>query len=676
MHPALVRVGLIAVACATLQARELARSAAVAPQPAVVTGPWTSHGPVNLAGITFSLLFDPADSNVLWSGTEEGMWKSSDGGGQWSVVPSLDGIGVFALARDPRDGNKMYAGTAASGIFRSYDRGATWQKLAAAAEYGAIDSIAISARDGSLLIGARRGILRSTDSGLTVQTVRSVTSLRTSLLIDPLDANRAIASVTRGNAASGSLFLYSNDSGVTWQQATGIDTDADVVVSAYAPSQSTLVYAITNRARLGSTIWRSDDGGRTFIRVAAALQIASSGRSRVELWVSPVDPRHLIIGAVSEWVSRDGGATFVPLTPQRSSMAVPFPHDDNNGIASDPAYDAVTNRRLFVWTDGGVFRTDDLGASPPTWVPLHRNHQSTQYYMIDVSARGKIIGGMQDTGISIQQPGAVEAEHPFDADVASIAFDALDDARFYVGIGGKLYLSDRQTLIADVSQGASFGFGTPTPCVIDTNMPSRIFVAAGSIARIDNGRVSTIRPPDGIAIVAIAVQRGDSNVVWAMNGSGTIFRTRNALSEAPSWETMQSRVLAGPTMLLIDAADPNTVYAASHGGILKTTDGGRTWIPDRGMRDQPPTALPPFVNDLAQHPVNRSVLYAGTDSGLYVSTDSAATWAMAPGGVPSIASVRSLRFQPGTTRLYVGTYGRGIWSTETVAASRRRTVRH
>lgn len=643
---------------------------------------WVSHGPQNLAGVTYALLFDP-DPNVLWSASAEALWRSSDRGATWRVVPELDGFFVSSLARDANP-NILYAGTGlfddtARGIFRSVDRGATWSLLASSAGRGAIGTIATDpAHAGTLLIATTRGIFRSVDASenWTNTLPGSADIINPQVAYDPVDPSRAIATITRVGA--GASFYYSNDGGATWSEAAGISgADASAATSAYAPSQPSRVYAVTvNAGTAAGKVWRSDDGGHTFARVADVSGIAAGG-VLAHLWVSPVDPAHILFSGVFVYASRNGGTTLQEITLQRPTPFIAYPHLDVHGIASDPGYNGSTNRRLYAWTDGGVFRTDAYDVPAPVWTPLLRAHQSTQFYAVDVNAAGAIVGGMQDTGAESQPPGATDGAHLLDGDITMVAFDPLSTSRYYLGSFGALYRSDDlYTPVADPGAGAPRYFEIPT--ALDPNDPARLFVASGTVLRVEwvggTARTTTIRAADGVTIAAIAVQRGNSNVVWIVNHSGIVYRTDNALAAAPVWTEVHREPTYYPTRILIDRDDPSTVYVSSLSpGLIKTTNGGASWSAANGIA--PATIR--NVYDIERHPSDRLRLYAGTEAGLYASGDGGRTWAIAKFGAPSMTAVRDVKFRPGTSTLFVSTYGRGIWSYDTsIPAGKRRSARH
>jgi photosystem II stability/assembly factor-like uncharacterized protein len=626
---------------------------------------WDFRGPQNLSGVTYTLLLDPENANVYFAGSAEALWKSTDAGASWRAVPALDGLQVMTLVRDPRNHDVIYAATGfegigSDGIYKSEDRGVTWRRLPGSPVSPTIRSLAISPDDSRIMLaGTSSGVFRSVDGG--EQWTRVVaTGVNSTVAFSPSDGSHAVAGTRdEGEFSGAGHVLYSTDGGMTFHDSTGAGADTYSVFVTYAPSIPGRVYAAAGDSSLRGSVSRSDDDGKTFKDVAAADAV-SGYHIRNTLLATP-NADYLIYGGVDSVYAANGEP--LKKTPRTSSGRVSWPHFDFLSIVADPQFDGTSNRRIFACTDGGIFVSDDF--TKGGWRPLWHGAASTQYYSIDVSARGTIAGGMQDNGISIMD-GSQDVDHQRDADTTNVIFDPTNDQNCFAAEFGRIFPCDGNPNAPIASAGASFG----TPMAIPPSDPTRLFAASASVVRIDDIRgthkVTTIRSSDGKHYGALAVHPANADVVWIANDAGTLYRTVNATAASPQWTTMFTSTpalsAALASTIVIDRHDPHMMYAGGGSGILKSTDEGATW--------QATTFPPIAVRKIVEHPATHGWLYAATASGLFVSSDSGANWSKAPGATAPIGlDIRDLVFQPATTTLYLATFGRGIWSANVPAAS-------
>ncbi|HSP15878.1 MAG TPA: hypothetical protein VLV78_14115 [Thermoanaerobaculia bacterium] len=633
---------------------------------------WTFRGPQNLSGITYCLLTDPANPSLYFSGSAEGLWRSDDAGANWYAVSDLDGLQVMSLARDSHQHDVIYAATGfegkgAGGVYKSSDGGLNWRKLSLPVS-PTTRSVAVSPDDSKIVIaGTSSGVFRSTDAGENWTPVIAA-GVNAMVVFGPNDGSRVIAGFRDEGANGGPAHvMVSSDGGATFREASGIaDPSAYSVVVAVAPSMPQRVYAASVGLSVTETLWRSDDGGQSFRKMTGFPNIMGY-HIRNSLFVLPTNPDTVIFAGIKASISTTGGSGFVDLSTTRTASGE-WPHTDYLFVVGDPA----SAKRLFACTDGGVFATDDFLTG--IWRPLARGHSSTQYYSIDVSARGRMVGGMQDTGVSITEPGTLDTKHLHDADTTAVIFDPKDDSRcFYVEFG-RIRSCDGRDL-GDVSLRSS-RWGNPV--AVSPADPTRVFVASLNVVRLDqiqdlnNITSTTIRQSDGQHFWAMGADPLNANILWIGSDEGAIYQTTGATSSMPAWATVFTSTpelsAALPTTIYFDRHDSRRVYVAADRGILETSDGGATWRSIFG---------PARVERIVEHPLKHGWLYAGTQVGLFISDDEGEHWSAASGPVvPARVDIRDLVFQPGTTTLYAATYGRGVWSLDIpVSTARRRAVR-
>jgi photosystem II stability/assembly factor-like uncharacterized protein len=219
------------------------------------------------------------------------------------------------------------------------------------------------------------------------------------------------------------------------------------------------------------------------------------------------------------------------------------------------------------------------------------------------------------------------------------------------------------TAWSPASQGISDRGLFYPPLEADPNNGASIWTGGGSVWRsLDHGRTwAKVSPLLPAAVSAIAVAASDPNVVYVGTANGYVYRTTDALATSPTWtDTDPAIALPGGTIssIAIDPADPNTVlvsYALFDGmQIWKTTAGVTGWRNlDATLPDVP-------VNAIAINPRNTSMVYAGTDMGVFESLDSGETWRVANENLASTI-VSRLVFRGDSSELYVFTHGRGAY---------------
>lgn len=251
---------------------------------------WVERGPGNVGGRTRALLIDPDDPlNTWWAGSVSGgLWKTIDRGQTWQpITDDLPNLAVSSVAMAESDPNVIYVGTgegvgyfssvAGDGVFKSADRGNTWSHLSATAsttDFRFVNRLAVDpAHPDVVLAATSEGIFRTVDGGVTWNAVYRSTSEREpvqDLRAQPGNFNRQIASV------AGRGILYSSDAGVTWAFAS-VDWASEFyrIELAYSPSSPDRAYAAVHAwttvggFRFLSDLYLSEDGGLNWRRTVS-----------------------------------------------------------------------------------------------------------------------------------------------------------------------------------------------------------------------------------------------------------------------------------------------------------------------------------------------------------------------------------------------------------------------
>ncbi len=410
--------------------------------------------------------------------------------------------------------------------------------------------------------------------------------------------------------------MRSQDGGDHWTSVSTVLATA-IAVSAGRP---TTIYAVVDEA-----ILKSEDGAVTWRSVSSGLPTGTLVES---VAVQPDSELTVYAGTVGSGVFRsaDGGATWAA-----ASAGLPNTSSDHVG---DLTFDFHTPPRLLavVWDtstyETGLYRSTDGGAS---WVAiLPPSGFSSLFLGPGDPALIYLLG--YNTVFKSTDDGAtwtaVAVELPINVEIAALALDPNDTGVIYAGITG----------------------------------------GAGVLKSVDAGMTWTAsdRGLSNTSVWALALDPGPNATLYAPgNWNGLLSSTDHGVS----WTSLGNIGTDGPTTILVDPSDPNTLYAGSFNGPLKSYDGGRSWVRINHGFD----SLVKGVGPLAIDPSSPLTLYAGSGrldySGtlignpLYKTTNGGAAWealsSLAPGAAFSVSALAVDPQRPAT----VYASGPGLWRT-------------
>jgi hypothetical protein len=448
------------------------------------------------------------------------------------------------------------------------------------------------------------------------------------------------------------------------------------------------------------------------------------------LWAGdPTRPDLVVVGGIDLWKSEDGGQTLVRISNDGTvnngygadwrqtrkadgTLTPTSPHADQHAIVAHPQFDGKTNRMVFVGNDGGVFMTADIytaGMTPtPTgpkdvrahtdgWVMLNGGYCATQFYSIAGSAKtGRLMGGAQDNGTFeyVPRPNGQGGDW-FRLDSGDGGFAALSpDGQFYYGESqymdifrtGKKFV--RMDGLGAARAKANDAPLFVAPLVLDPNDPKRLFAGGSQLWRTNDATadVDPKKPGSGPqwssikeavsaagGISAIAVAKGNPDLIWVGHEKGHVFRTTRGTAPRPQdWQPVgQAGANRLPlrycTRIVIDPANSQRVYV-TYGGyfednVWRTDDGGTTWH-NLSASLKKEAKVPVFT--LAIHPQKSDFLYIGTEMGVWASEDGGRTWSVGNEG-PANCRVDELTWLNQT--LVAATHARGAFATDLTLAA-------
>lgn len=649
---------------------------------------WVWLGPGNIGGRVRAILIDPDDPTIMLAGSVSGgIWRSDDSGASWAPVDDfMANLAVVTLARDPNDADVVYAGTGegfynidsirGAGIFKSVDRGVTWNQLPATAnsDFDYVLRVATHPSNSNVLLAATRsGLWRSGDAGVSFNLVDSNTDVR-DVDFDPTDGAKVVA--TGGTPWGGGFGMYSLDHGMTWNSATGLPADGRVEVS-YAPSDSSIVYASAD-ANSGE-IFKSTDGGQSYTRVNTGNDyLGGQGWYDNVIWVDPTDSDVVVVGGIDLWRSTNGGSSLTRMSTW--SSAPNSAHADHHAIVAHPDFDGVSNKTVFFGNDGGIYRATDVYTVQGTsgWTELNNNLGITQFYGAAGNASsGVIVGGTQDNGTLRYTGGTETWDEMRGGDGGFCAADPTDPDYFY---GEYVYLQIHRSTnggasatyidggIDDAGSGSTANF--IAPFILDPNDENTMLAGGVSLWRSTNVKASSpswsaIKPAAG-KISAIAVAPGDSDEIWVGHNDGQVYHTANGTVTTPTWQRFDETSPHLPdrycTRITVDPNDAQTVFACFGGfsadNVWASANGGSSWTDITGSG---PTGLPTApVRSLVVDPNDSSHLFVGTEIGVFESRNVGASWQQ---NGPANVSVDELFWLDSGT-LVAATHGRGLYRVE------------
>ncbi len=624
----------------------------------------------------------PSDHNVIYVGGGEktvrgnvssgyGIWKTEDAGKTWKKAGLPQSRHVPRIAIDPNNPDVVYAAvlgniykpTPDRGVYKSADGGKSWKKtLFANEQAGAVD-----------------------------------------LIIDPSNPRNIYATTWRvqrtpyslSSGGEGSAMWKSTDYGETWKEISKNEGFAKgtlgIMGVTVSPVDSDRVYAIVENKEQGG-VYRSDDGGLTWRRTNSDRSLRQRAWYYTRIYADTEDIDKIYVVNVSYHKSTDGGRSF------SSARA---PHGDHHDLWIAPE----DPNRMIMGDDGGAQITYDGGE---TWSTYH-NQPTSQFYRVttDDSFPYRIYVAQQDngtiriphrtTGYSISE---TDWEGTAGGESAHIAVDPKDNDIVYGGsYGGFLtrynHKTNQQRAInvwpdnpmGHGAEGMKYRFQWNFPIFFSKHEPEKLYAFSNQVhVTRDEGQSWETISPDltrndptklgssggpitqdntGVeyycTIFAAAESPLKKGELWIGSDDGLIHLSKDG---GKNWSDITPKKL--PEWSQINSIEPSrydaaTCYVAATRYKLgdftpylyKTTDYGKTW---KLITDGIPAEF--FSRVVREDDKDPNILYAGTETGLFISTDKGENWKPFQLNLP-IVPVTDLAVK--NNNLIVATQGRSLW---------------
>lgn len=652
---------------------------------------WTNISDGFFGGSIGSVTVAESDPNVIFVGGGEctvrgnvsfgdGIWKSTDAGDHWKHMGLESSRHIPRIRIHPNDPNivlaavlgDLYKDSEERGIYRTEDGGENWEK--------------------TLFVNDSTGFI--------------------DLVMDPNNPRIVFASswtvrrtpYSLSSGGNGSGIWKSTDGGITWENISkneglpeGIWGISGICVS---PKNSKRLWAIIENENGG--VFRSEDGGEIWHKVNDERKLRQRAWYYSRIYADTEDEDKVYVLNVQFHRSKDGGKSF---------ESIGTPHGDHHDLWIDPK----NSSRMIIGDDGGAQVTGDEGK---TWTTYY-NQPTAQFYRVitDDHFPFRIYAAQQDNStvrISSRSMSGAISERDWEpsagGESAHIAIDPMNNDIVYGGsYGGFMTRLDHRTSnsrainvwpdnpMGHGAEGMKYRFQWNFPVFFSKHDPQKLYACSNHLhLSTDEGRSWTIKSPDlttndptklgpsggpitkdntGVEYYCTIFAADESPVqeglIWVGTDDGLVHYTADG---GEHWMQVTPKDLPKNTMINSiepDPADPASAYIAATSYkmgdyrpfLFKTKDFGKSWKKiTKGIQAEH------FTRVIRCDPKREGLLFAGTESGLYISFDDGESWKSFQLNLP-VVPVTDLRIKEG--KLIAATQGRGIWILDDLSLIRQ-----
>jgi photosystem II stability/assembly factor-like uncharacterized protein len=653
-----------------------------------------------------SVAVAPSNPDIVWVGTGEayntrsshrgdGVYKSSDGGKTWQNMGLQDSHHIARIVIHPQNPDLVYLAAMGHlfsfneerGIFKTEDGGHTWQKILYINEkVGAID-LALNRKNPDILYAAMYEKYRYPwhfeESGPESAIYKSVDAGKT--------WKRLSGGLPSGKIGRIGLDVYRKNPDVIYAVIENANKRPPTAEEAAQDRKRGLE---PQERMIAGEVYRSEDAGATWIKMNSAKDDVSgkAAYSFNQIRVDPNDDKKIYVPGVALAYSYDAGKTWKDLGWPPSLFATAF--GDVRTLWIDPE----NSDRMLFGSDGGVHVSYDGGK---TCDHLY-NIPLGEFYAIGVDMEDpyNIYGGLQDhdswKGPSNGWSGEVGPENWVTVGTSDGMYNVVDpeDSRWVYNtheFGGHSRVDQRLGTLTDIRPVREKGkpayrFNWTPPLHLSPQNSQIIYTGAQvllrSLKRGDNWQeISpdlTTNDPVKTAgrgnityctITTISESPVTPGLIWVGTDDGKVWLTRDGGAD---WTDLTANLAktGAPLGLWVSrvtasVAQEGLAYVTKTGFrnddfrpyVYKTTDYGATWTAIMaGLSEFP-------VNVIFEDRKNPSLLFLGSDGGVFISIDGGERWVRMKSNIPN-APVKDLLVHPRENDLVVATYGRGLFVTD------------
>ncbi len=655
------------------------------------------------------------DDGITWNNISDGFFETGTVGAI-AISESDPYVVVVGMGEHAARGVMTSMG---DGVYKSTDAGKTWTHIGLEKSRHISDVIIhpnnpdiiyITAQGAQYAPSDDRGIYRSTDGGKTWKNILTVNAITgpSSLSMDMNNPRILYAAMwqhqrypwTMVSGGENSGLYKSNDGGDTWvKMEKGLPKAFGKAGISVSRANSDRVYAVIEAEDKESGVYRSDDAGKTWKQINADRVNITRSWYYMEIFADTQNEDIVYVLNAPMMKSMDGGKSF---------SNIPVPHGDVHHLWIDPN----NNHTLINSNDGGANISHNAGISWST----QENQPTAQFYRVitDNQVPYFVYGGQQDNSaiaVASRTNGAgIEWKNWYSVAGGESAFIAMDPDRPEVVYGGvyqglitkwnkvtneeKLIMQYPELGLSVAPKDAKYRFNWNAPIITSPHNRNTIYHAGNIVFKSTDEGISWIavsrdltknekdkQGPGGSpytneaaggenynTITALVESQHEEGVLYAGTDDGLLHITKNG---GKSWTNITPKSIPDGIVNSIDISehDPATAYVVMmryksmdlNPYIFKTSDYGQSWTKIvNGIE-----GMHTFVRVVRADKKQKGLLYAGTETGLYISTDDGAFWQKLQLGLP-VVPINDLIIQDND--LVAATSGRGFWIFDDLSA--------
>jgi photosystem II stability/assembly factor-like uncharacterized protein len=658
------------------------------------------------------LAVSSSNPDVVWVGTGEanifrssnpgcGVWKSTDGGGTWTHMGLEETFTISRILIHPDNTDIVYVAASGHewtenrdrGLYKTTDGGNSWEKILYKGPESGVNDMVMDPRDPDIIYATtwqrtrlkwhdprtyahhkNNGVWKTTNGGKKWEKL-------TEGLPESRNMGRTGIDVARSNPEV--VYAFVDDYEVAFQAEEG-------ELDSYGRPKKDVIK--------GATLYRSDDAGSSWHQVSGLNEESRkymSGHSGTYGWVfgqMRVDPNdENRVYTLGLWinVSTDGGATFKPIEEKI--------HADQHGMWIDPD----NSNYILAAHDGGISVSYDKGEN---WRSFIKELPLAQFYNVacDMKDPFRVYGSIQDHHSFYSEVDlsngkdkvtSTEWKHTLGAEGSTHVVDPRDNNTIFASLFyGKLakatvagYPDDEEFVLhSTFPDEPEFRGQWVTPTLLSSHNPDIVYHGVQYVLKsTDQGGTWKKISPDLTyndptkqgdisyqTISALDESVFNPDLLYAGTDDGRLWMTKN---RGETWEDIRRDPLPVHWVSRIVASlhDFGTVYVTQTGRrdddaavyVWRSTDFGTTWEDISANIPAGP------VNVIREDPKDKTILYLGTDVGVYVSKDTGKHWEVL-GDLPC-TYVHDLAIQPRENMIIIATHGRGMFVLDAGAINQK-----